>query len=253
MVSKNIVAIIQARVQSTRCPGKVMREVLGKPLIGHMIDRLRNSSSLTDIVVATSVHPSNDKMCEYLVGINVKIFRGCEEDVLERFYLAAKEFGIKNIVRLTADCPLIDPYVVDSYIKEFLLKKVDFIHPDPSFAEGLDTEVFTLEALIEAYQLAHLKSEREHITQYLFNNPGKFNITKLKNKTDDSQYRITVDEELDFLVVKRIFEALYTNKNNPFGIDQIKDFLDTHSEIYKLNTSIIRNEGLNISLEEENR
>lgn len=253
MKIKNTIAIIQARMLSTRCPGKVMREVLGKPLIEHMIHRLRHSKNLTDIVVATSTHESNDTMCEYLQDKGIKIFRGSEDNVLERYYHAAKHYGPEYIVRLTGDCPLIDPVIVDQYVKEFFLRKVDFIHPDLSFPVGLDAEVFSFTALEEAYKYAKLKSEKEHVTQYFFNNPGRFTVTKLKNKLDDSKYRITVDEEVDFLVVQNIFEALYTGENDPFGFDKIRTYLDAHEEVFELNASIIRGEGLMISLAEDKK
>ena len=228
-----------------------MREVLGKPLIGHMIDRLRFSKHLADIIVATSTDHSNDEMCEYLKSTHVKVYRGCEDDVLERFYFAATEVSAKNVVRLTGDCPLIDPALLDHYIETFFLKKLDYIHPSSSFAEGLDIEVFTYMALEEAYQNAKLKSEREHITQYFFNNPGRFIKFALKNTRDDSHYRITVDEEVDFLVVKNIFESLYKGENHIFRFEEIKQYLDRHEEVYKLNRQIVRNEGLKISLEKD--
>ncbi len=246
-------AIIQARMLSRRCPGKVMREVVGKPLIGHMLDRLRQSKHISDCVVATSVDSSNNPLCDYLEKNNFKVFRGSEDHVLERFYRAAKKFGGETLVRLTADCPLIDPAIVDEYIRTYFEKKVDFIHPHPSFAVGLDAEVFSFNALEEAYNNATLKSEKEHITQYFFNNPDRFNKTHLENSVDDSKYRITVDEEVDFLVVKQIFEALYTDENTVFGFDKIRQFLDEHEDVFNLNASIIRGEGLLISLEEDKK
>lgn len=245
--------IIQARMASSRLPGKVMLKVLGKPLIGHQIDRLKKCNNVDNIIVATSTDKSNIPLCDYLHAIGIKTYIGDENDVLKRFYLAAKEIHAQNIVRLTADCPLIDPIVVDKYIVEFFTKKLDYIYPDLTFAEGLDTEVFTFEALEIAYKYATREPEREHVTQYFHNNKEKFKISQLINITDDSKYRITVDEESDFFVVKKIMEALYTNDNNSFGIEEIKDFLNQHPEIFSLNSSIIRNEGLQISLNNEKK
>ena len=249
--SMRATVIIQARMSSTRLPGKIMLEVMGEPLIGHMVARLKHCKRIDDIIVATSDDESNDKMCEYLYRRNVKIFRGSEEDVLERFYKAAKKYAINNIVRLTADCPLIDPQIVDKYISKFFIEDLDYIYPKPTFAEGLDTEVFTFESLEKAYKNARMRSEREHVTLYFHNNPHLFNSLKLKNCTDDSKYRITIDEPEDFEVVKKIIEALYTNENNPFGIEEIKDFLDKNPEIYRINADVIRNEGLIKSLEKD--
>jgi spore coat polysaccharide biosynthesis protein SpsF len=243
--------IIQARMGSTRLPGKVMKEVCGKPLIGHMIDRLRHAKLVDKIIVATSTGAANDFMCAYLEGLGVAVFRGSEEDVLARFYEAAVEYNLKYIVRLTADCPLIDPAIVDRFIAEFFVQRADHLCGTPRLAEGLDTEVFSFQGLEQAYRQAARKPEREHVTQYFHNHPGLFKLVRVENDTDDSQYRITVDEEADYEVVRSIFEALYTDKDNVFGIGEIKSFLDRHPEVRGLNSSIIRNEGLLKSLAEE--
>lgn len=248
---KRAAVIIQARMSSTRLPGKVMMEVMGEPLIGHMIDRLKHCKRVDDIIVATSVDSANDKMCKYLMERGVKVFRGSENDVLERYYLAAKQFNLQYIVRLTADCPLIDPDIVDKFITEFFSQGADYVCGTPRLAEGLDTEVFSFQILENAYRHAGKKSEREHVTRYFHNNPYLFKLVKIENETDDSKYRITVDEQADFEVVKKIFEKLYINKNTIFDITAIKKFLDQHPEIQALNSSIVRNEGLLNSLAED--
>ena len=243
--------IIQARMSSSRLPGKVMMEVKGKPLIGHMIDRLKHCKNVDQIIVATSHESANGILCEYLEKNDIDVFSGSENDVLSRYYEVAKKYNISNIVRLTADCPLIDPSVVDHFINEFFKLTADYIYPSPTLAEGLDTEVFKFHALEIAFHKAKKISEREHVTQYFHNNPGLFKMVKLNNKTDDSKYRITVDEKEDYEVVKRIFKALYQSEKEPFGIEQIKKFLDQNPEIFAMNASIIRNEGLQISLKTE--
>jgi spore coat polysaccharide biosynthesis protein SpsF len=243
--------IIQARMGSTRLPGKVMKEVCGKPLIAHMIERLRHAKLVETIVVATSTDGTNDKMCDLLSDLGVTVFRGSENDVLERFYETAVKYGLKYIVRLTADCPLIDPAIVDRFIAEFFAQGADHLCGTPRLAEGLDTEVFTFKGLEQAHRQATKKSEREHVTQYFHNNPNLFKLVKVENETDDSRYRITVDEDADFEVVSRVFAALYTGQNDVFGIEAIKRFLDRHPEIQALNSSIIRNEGLIKSLAAE--
>ena len=243
--------IIQARMDSTRLPQKVMMKILGKPLIELQIERLKHCKNVDKIIVATSKNKSNDILCEFLNKIGIPIYVGDEEDVLKRYYFAAKKINAKNIVRLTADCPLIDPVIVDTYIQTFFNQNLDYIYPDLSFAEGLDTEVFTFQALEIAYNCAKRESEREHVTQYFHNNKEKFKTLRLKNISNDSKYRITVDEAEDFYVVKRIFKALYKEQNYPFGFNEIKNYLINNPKIYEVNTSIIRNEGLQISLNKE--
>jgi spore coat polysaccharide biosynthesis protein SpsF (cytidylyltransferase family) len=240
--------IIQARMGSTRLPGKVMMAVSGKPLIGHMIDRLRQAKLVDRIIVATSTDSSNDGMCDYLKNIGIDVFRGSEDDVLERFYLAAKLYDLKYIVRLTADCPLVDPQIVDRFISEYFTQKADYLASGQTWAEGLDTEVFSFPLLETAYKNARKSSEREHPTLYFHNHPQLFNIVKSLSPTDDSKYRITVDEPQDLEVVKHVFQALYKDGASYFGINEIKSYLDKHPEIYKNNSSIIRNEGLIKSL-----
>lgn len=243
--------IIQARMASTRLPGKVMRKVLDKPLLGHMIHRIKYAKNVDDITIATSDDQSNDKMCEYLKELNINTFRGNEDDVLDRFYQAAEKHKFEYIVRLTADCPLIDPAHLDKMIQTFFETGADYIYQSQEFAEGMDAEVFTFTALEKAHAQAQLRSEREHVTQFFHNNPDSFKIVRLENDTDDSKYRITVDEKEDFLVVKRIIKELYSHESKPFGISEIKTFLDNHPEIFNINCHIIRNEGLIKSLQND--
>jgi|SRR3989339_389252 len=243
--------IIQARMSSTRLPGKVMMKVIGKPLIGHMIDRLRHASMIDKIIVATSIDNANNLMYDYLKSYGVIVYRGSENDVLARFYEAAHKYKLKYIIRVTADCPLIDPNIIDKFVSDFFSRGADYVCGTSRLAEGLDTEVFSFEVLEQAYRQAKKKSEREHVTVYVHNNPTLFNLVKIDNETDDGKYRITVDEPVDFEVVKKVFEALYTNQDHIFGIKEIKKFLDQHPEIHALNSAIVRNEGLLKSLAED--
>ena len=244
-------AIIQARMSSTRLPGKVMKTVLGRPIIGYMFERLSHLKMIDKIILATSVNPMEDQLCDYVKSEGFDVFRGSEDDVLERFYLAAKEYNADHIVRATGDCPCIDPVVCDRLFKAFFKEKADYAELSPEYAEGADCEVFTFNALEQAYNNTTLKSEREHVTLYFNKNPGSFKKFLLPNQTDDSKYRFTVDEEEDFVVVKAVFEALYKGKSSLFSLDDIKTFLDSHEGIYQLNNHIIRNEGLQISLDND--
>ncbi len=244
-------AIIQARMSSTRLPGKVMKTVSGRPIIGYMFERLSHSKMIDKIILATSVNPAEDELCDYIESEGFDVFRGSEDDVLERFYLAAQKYNADHVVRATGDCPCIDPVVCDRLFRTFFNGKADYAELSPDFAEGADCEVFTFKALEQAYNNTTLKSEREHVTLYINKHPELFKKFLLPNQTDDSKYRFTIDEERDFIVVKAIFEALYKDKSSLFSIDDVKAFLDTHKEIYQLNNHIIRNEGLQISLKND--
>lgn len=244
--------IIQARMASTRLPGKILKPVLGRPLISYQIERLKQCISVDNLIVATSIDASNDELCYYLDKDGINYFRGSEDDVLERFFLAASKFNANIIVRLTADCPFIDPNQIDTFIQKLIVESADYVGSGETFAEGLDVEVFTFKALSEAHKKAKKPSEREHVTQYFHNNKDHFKTVVIENIVDDSKYRITVDEEEDLIVAKKIFKALYTNENEIFGIDKIKKFLDQNPEIFKINSMKIRNEGLLKSLNNDN-
>jgi spore coat polysaccharide biosynthesis protein SpsF len=246
-----VTAIIQARMTSTRLPGKVMMKVLNKPLIEYQIDRLRNCKKISEIIVATTTNKEDDRIIEFANRNEIRTFRGSEQDVLDRYYQCAKKVKAKHVMRLTGDCPLIDPLICDKLTFEYERSGADYIQTGPTFAEGVDCEIFSFSALIEAWENASLKSEREHCTLYLRNNPEKFMKITLNNSTDDSRYRFTVDRREDFLVVKAIIEYFMAKRNIDFGTNDIKNFLDTHAEIFKINSDVIRNEGLIISLKED--
>lgn len=245
-----MLTIIQARMNSTRLPGKVMKEVCGKPLIGHLLDRLSFAKSLGQIVVATSVSPDDDRLVRYVEFLGVKVFRGSQEDVLSRYFLAAQKYQADHVVRLTGDCPLMDPALCDAVVQTYLEKKVDYLSTGLSFAEGMSVEIVSFSALEKAHQNARLRSEREHVMPYIKNHPESFKIYILENATDDSQYRLTVDEPQDFEVIKSIFEALSLG-SGVFTIEQIKAFIDQNPQIAKLNRHIIRKEGYAKSLRED--
>ena len=246
-----VTAIIQARMTSTRLPGKVLMEVMGRPLLSYQIERLQFSKRIADIIIATTVNKEDDPIAALARTEGVSIFRGSEDDVLDRYYQAGKLYSAQNIMRLTADCPLLDANICDLIALRYLETNVEYIATGPSFAEGLDCEVFRLSALERSWKEVRLKSEQEHVTPYIRNHPEIFQSMNLENETDDSRYRMTVDTEEDFLVVKAILENLYRGKGQYFTIADIKSFLDMHPEIYKLSAHIIRNEGLLKSLQED--
>lgn len=251
MMGPKATAIIQARMTSTRLPGKVLMEVMGRPLLSYQIERLRFSKRIDKIIIATTTNKEDNPIAELARKEGLRVYRGSEEDVLDRYYQTAKSFGVRHVMRLSSDCPLLEPAVCEKVIANYFETNADYVRTGHSFAEGLDCELLSFVALKHSWKEAHLMSEREHVTLYIRNHPEKFRSFVLENDTDDSRYRITVDRENDFLVVKALLENLYQNSEIPFSIDDIKNFLDFHENIFALNADVIRNEGLLKSLRED--
>lgn len=210
-----IIAIIQARMGSTRLPGKVLKEVLGKSLLEHQIERVQRATLLDEIVIATTVERSDDVIVDFCHRMGMNVYRGSEVDVLSRYYETAVAYEADIIVRLTSDCPLIDPAVIDDVIQLFVdSPEVDYVSNalERTFPRGLDTEVFSMQALESAYRNAKEPSEREHVTPFIYLQKEKFALRNLVNEQDVSQHRWTVDTEEDFELIDRIIKALYPKK-----------------------------------------
>ena len=237
---------------STRLPGKVLMEVMGRPLLSYQIERLRFSKRIDNIIIATTTNKEDAPIVELAQKEGLNFYRGSEDDVLDRYYQTAKKYNVKHVMRLTADCPLIDPDICDSIANAYFENNVDYIRTGESFAEGLDCEIMGFNALAKAWRNAETKHEKEHVTLYIRNHPELFKIMVKENDTDDSKYRITVDEEEDFIVVKTILENMYKGKGTCFSTGKIKNFLNKNPEVYQLNAGIIRNEGSLKSLMEDN-
>jgi len=246
-----ILTIVQARMSSSRLPGKVLKEVLGKPLMGYLLERLSASKRINKIMVATTTDKDDDVVYDYVKSLQFDVHRGSNQDVLSRYYFAAAKYKPDSVMRITADCPLVDPGICDQLIDFYIKEKVDYACLSPRFAEGLDSEIFTFKVLEDMHKNAKKRSEREHVSLFLHNNPGMFNKKILDNAVDDSKYRITVDEPEDFEVVKTIIENLYKANSNFFDFQAIKKFLDKNPEISRKNSHIIRNEGLLKSLQND--
>jgi glutamate-1-semialdehyde 2,1-aminomutase len=206
----NTVAILQARMGSIRFPNKVMQTICGTPMIGLLLARLKNSKLIDQIVLATSEDPCDDSLARYVLDLGYVVFRGSLNDVLDRFYHAAKEAEADNIVRITGDCPLIDPVLVDEVIAKFLESNVDYASNTlpPTFPDGLDCEVCTFKSLDVAWNEARTSYDREHVTPFLYRS-GKFSNANLACDTDYSRERWTVDEPEDYEVVQKVFEHFY--------------------------------------------
>jgi len=252
-----VFVIIQARIGSSRLPEKVMKKVLGKPLIGYLLDRVSNAKTVDRIILATTTKTEDDRLSEYVESLGFNVFRGSEDDVLSRYYHALLEFKNKKVntnavVRITGDCPLIDPSLIDKVVQSYHNKGADYVALSPDFAEGLDVEIFSENLLVEAFKKANLPSEREHVALFFHNNKSLFNMYRIQNETDDSRYRITVDEPQDFKVVKAIIE--YFSKNDAeMNTQNIKKYLDGNPDVFNLNAHIVRNEGLQKSLDKEQK
>jgi len=246
-----ILAIVQARMGSSRLPGKVMREVLGKPLIGHLLDRLKLSEAIDRIVVATSKEKNDDKLFEYVKSLGFNTYRGKKDDVLDRFYQVAKQYNPDAIVRITGDCPLIDYKVVDKIVTYYQNNDFDYVSNTnpPTYPDGLDTEVFSYDALKRAWQEAKLRYEREHVTQYIINS-GKFKLGNVRAEKNYSGERWVVDYEEDFVFIKNIIENL-SKRLKYFDMYDILQYKKENPEIFEINKYIKRNIGLQKSLEEE--
>ena len=199
----NIVAIIQARMSSTRLPGKVLRVIGTEAMLDLVVKRARRASLVTQVVVATTTEAEDDVLASYCKSSGVPYFQGSLLDVLDRYYEAAKEFKADAIVRITSDCPLIDGGIVDKVVQAFIEGKPDYASNSltRTYPRGLDTEVFTWHALEKAWLEARKSYQREHVTPYIYENPSLFKLLPVSAEKDYSQYRWTVDtpEDLDFM------------------------------------------------------
>jgi len=200
-----ILAIVQARMKSTRLPGKVLKMVNGKPLIEILLYRLSQSKKIDKIVIATSENKENDILTEIVEKLGFDVFRGSEENVLDRYYQAARRYSPEAVVRITGDCPIIDPQLVDEVIGLYQKNNVDYVSntEPPTYPDGLDTEVFSFTALETAYNKAEKYFEREHVTPFIRTN-RQFKRANYVNETDFSGERWTVDDPEDFEVINNI-------------------------------------------------
>jgi len=245
-----IIAILQARSSSSRFPLKVLRPLLSKPMLLHQIERLRNSSLIDNLVVATSIDKSDDAIEKMCLENNTEIFRGDLDNVLDRFYQCAQKYNPKYIVRLTGDCPLTDWQIIDNMIQFCIDGNFDYVKTSLRFPDGLDAEILSMKALSDSKLNATLPSEKEHVTQYIFNRPNQYNNKVFDLNQDLSHLRWTVDEPEDFILVEKIYQALY--KKNPFFLtNDILNLLKEIPSLSNINDKFIRNEGLEKSLKED--
>lgn len=236
-----IAAIIQARMGSTRYPGKTFCKLAGKPLIWHVVNRIRYSGKINQIIIATTDTVKDDILATWAANEGISLFRGSEDNVLERYYYAARQYAADIIVRITADDPFKDPFIIDRVITILQEEKLDFAYNNnpPTFPEGLDTEVFTYEALERAYSDARDDFEKEHVTQYFYRHKEAFRQANLANEKDLSFLRWTIDTESDYQMAKRVYELLY-REGDIFLMDDILGALRQNPDIQEINSNVER-------------
>jgi spore coat polysaccharide biosynthesis protein SpsF len=202
----DVIAIVQARMGSTRLPGKVILDLAGKPMLVRNIERIQRATKIDDIVIATTKKPEDDKIITLSREHGWKFFRGSENDLLDRYYQTAREYHAQTIVRITSDCPLIEPTIIDLIIEKFIAleSEIDYvsnIFPIRTYPQGLDTEVMSISALEKCWKEDMNPQFREHVTEYILHNPNLFRIFEINHEKDLSSMRWTVDtlEDLDFV------------------------------------------------------
>jgi spore coat polysaccharide biosynthesis protein SpsF (cytidylyltransferase family) len=245
-----IAAIVQARMGSTRLPGKTLMKVAGRPLLAHLVERARRIRGLTTVIIATTDQPADTAIVDFAKKQGLDYYRGSENDVLDRFYRTAKRFGVSVIVRVTPDCPLFDPGVAQRVLRTFIDARgaYDYVSntQPPTYPDGLDTEVFSFDALERAWQEAKRESEREHVTPYIWNESNSFRRYNVEHEGENlSDHRWTVDEPADLEFVREVYARL---GDGPFGLDEVLSLLSREPELREINRGILRNEGYAKSL-----
>lgn len=237
-----VVILIQARMGATRLPGKPLKTIMGRPMISYLVERLWRVSKANEVVLATTTNPQDIQLVAYSQKEKLPFYRGSEEDVLDRFLQAARQHHADVIVRITADCPLMDPALVDQAIEHFLKGDFDYISTrldeQCRFPRGMDVEVFSMKTFEAVAEEAKLPEEREHVTLYYYRHPEKFKLGSVVNqKLDLSKYRLTVDTPEDFELIGTLLEYLYPRKK-AFDLGDIAAALLQHPEWAEINAHI---------------
>ncbi len=251
----NITVITQARTGSSRLPSKVLKSIDGKTLLEIHIDRILKSKKVSNVIVATTINKEDDAIEKLVAGIGVSVFRGSENDVLDRFYQSVKDSKPNLIIRLTSDCPLIDPNLIDYLIDRAVANGLDYCSNTllETFPDGQDIEVFTFEALEKSWNSAKLDSEREHVTPYIkkrssFYGNDEFSALNISSEKEEYEnVRMTVDELVDFNTIVLLIEKLGVNAS----WEEYAELYINSEEINSLNGNIIRNEGYLKSINKE--
>ncbi len=234
-------AIVQARCGSSRFPNKVFSLIDGKTLLWHVVNRLKFTKKIDEVIIATTTNNIDDEIEQWCVKNDIKCFRGSENDVLNRFYNASLKYPSDIVVRITADDPFKEPAVIDRVIDTYKNGNYDYVTNNypPSFPEGLDCEVFSSKLLCEMEEKSNDSFEREHVTQYVFNHSLEFRIGNVQNDENLSYLRWTIDTEEDLNMVRAVYEHR-SNKDGLLLMNEILDILKRHPEITKINSNVAR-------------
>jgi len=247
---KKVGIFIQARTNSKRFPKKVLAKIENKPMIFHVINRIKKIKNVEIFLLTTNGH--EDDILEKIAEKNkVGVFRGSKNDVLRRYY----ECGLKNkidiIIRITGDCPLIDPKIILKMLNIFNNNKLDYVtnRLPPTFPDGLDVEIFSFNTLKKVHEKSKLRSEREHVTPFITKNSKSFKIFNFKNSIDYSNLRWTVDEKNDLKLIRKIYKKL--NHKKQFYMEDVLKIVKNNSELLKINAKILRDEGYKKSIKND--
>jgi spore coat polysaccharide biosynthesis protein SpsF len=236
-------AIVQARMGSTRLPGKVMLPAAGRPLLGYLLERLGHAQTLDRVIVATTTDARDDVIADYCAGVGVPVLRGSENDVLDRYYQAASRFGLSVVVRVTSDCPLIDPLLIDEQVAFFQshrgeLDVVTNRHP-LTYPDGQDFDIIAFEALQHAREKARLPEHREHVVPFFWETGMRVHNFEHRDRLFE-QHRWTLDYPEDYELIRTIIEAL-DRPGRLLGTEEILAYLAQHPELPRLNAQYIAN------------
>ena len=245
----NLHIIIQARLASSRLPNKILKKIKNKTIIEIMMLRLKKFKYYKNIIIAIPDTKKNNILNNFLKKKGFNVERDSETNVLMRFYNIAKKYKMKNIMRLTSDCPLIDFKICNNLIKIFFREKLDYISTGSKFADGLDCEVFNFKSLEKSYQESKSNTDKEHVTTYIKRNKTKFRFRTYESNKDNSKIRLTIDEKKDLKFLKKIVNKFQKILDGKYvDSNHIINFINKNKNIYKINSHIIRNQGLELYL-----
>lgn len=243
-IEKKVVCIIQARTGSTRLPNKIFLDLAGKPVLERVIDRVRAAETVNQVVIACPDSEQNNIIEEFVDGLEgIGLFRGSEDDVLGRYYQAAKKYSADVVIRITSDCPLMDPEVIDKVVKVFLDNQSDYVANilgERTYPRGLDIEVFSFATLEKMAQIATEAEDREHVTLYLRKHPEEFSTANVTHHTDYSAYRLTLDEKDDYTLISKIYERMPAND---YSFEHVVALLEREPELAEINKTVIQKYG----------
>jgi len=235
------VATIEARMTSTRLPGKVLKEVVGKPMLQLMVERLKRVPSLDDVIIATTTNATDDPVVELAESLGIGFHRGSEHDVMARVLGAAREHNIDIIVETTGDCPLIDPDIVEQCVQTYFASNVDYLSNalDRSFPIGMDTQVFAANILADAESKTDDTNDREHVSLFIYKHPQMYSLKNLSAPAQltEPKLALTLDTAEDFELIRTVFEELYP-ANSEFSLGDIFALLERRPELREINAHV---------------